>query len=248
MSSLHVEVDGPVRHWTLNRPDARNALDSVLFTELLSAATDAASDSDCRVVVMDGAPPLFCAGSDLDELGGFDEAAILAQESRYSELRDALAVLDAPVVASVAGAALGGGLVLMLYADVRITDERAQFSLPEVELGWIPPAGIEELIDAVGFAHARRLVLLGTRIRGRDAATIGLVDDVAPRGDLERRTRARVDHLLRLSPAATAGIKRYLRMRRRPRTDLDALQLELFGQTLSTKDARARLARRRRQA
>jgi enoyl-CoA hydratase/carnithine racemase len=243
LTGLRVVEDGQIRRWTLQRPDARNALNHSLMDALLGAAADAAADPTCRVIVLDGAQPMFCSGSDVAELATLSTAEIVSHESRWPSLRDALAELDAPVIASVRGGAVGGGLVLMLYADVRIAEESAYFSLPEVELGWLPPGGIEELAADIGVARARRLVLLNSRVRAPEAFAIGLVDEVTPAGQLEVRTARIVEYVAGLSPVAAASVKRFFRSLAGDRRASDELQLNEFGRALTTAEARRSIDR-----
>src|SRR5439155_10620776 len=159
--------------------------------------------------LLEGAPPVFCAGSAVRRFAGHDPAAIVAHESRWPALRDAIRSLAAPVVAKIRGGAFGGGLFLALYADYRIAEARAVFSAPEVQLGWIPPGGIEELVAEVGVGRARQLVLTGARLRAAEALEIGLVQEVVPAPELDRAAERAVSFLARLPPAAVASAKAY---------------------------------------
>jgi len=237
VSSLLTAVEGETRRWTLNRPEARNALSAELVDRLLEAAAAAAADRNCRVVVLDAAGTVFCAGSDVAALASLSAPDAVAHESRWPLLRDAFASVDAPIVASVRGAAVGGGLMLLLFTDVRVCEARTFFALPEVSLGWLPPGGLEELIAEVGIARARRLVLLGKRWRAADALAAGIVDEVAAAGELETRVAEAARYLTSLPQASAASAKRYFRSRSGSAAALDRLQLDEFARCLETPEA-----------
>jgi enoyl-CoA hydratase/carnithine racemase len=212
-SVLRVAADGPIRRWTLARPERRNALSQALVDALLDAAREAAADDACRAVVLDGDPPVFCAGSDVRELAEIDRTAVIEHERRWPRLRDALRDLDVPVVVAIRGAALGGGLFLALYADWRVAADDAVLAAPEVALGWLPPGGIEELVEAVGVHRARELVLSARRVDARTALASGLVDEIAAPDRLDAAALAAAQRLAAGPPGAVASVKRYFRER-----------------------------------
>jgi len=232
---LLVEGAGPIHRWTLDRPERRNALDEATVDALLRAAQEAGGDPDCRAVLLSGAPPVFCQGSDVAAFAGADAGAIAAHESRWPALRDALRGVDVPVVAKIQGGAFGGGLFLALYADYRIAEERAIFAAPEVTLGWIPPGGIEELADEVGVGPARHLVLTGERVKAPRALELGLVHRIVPSDRLDAAAEQIADYLAGLPRAGVASIKRYFQVRRGlDPSARDELQLHEFAANVLT--------------
>ena len=235
---LRVETASGVHRWTLDRPERRNALDEGLVDALLAAAESARSDHACRTVLLDGTPPIFCQGSDLADFADAGPDAITRHESRWPTLRDALRELDVPVLAKIRGGAFGGGLFLALYADYRIAEERAIFAAPEVTLGWIPPGGIEELVDEVGAGPARHLVLTGERVKATRALHLGLVHRIVPGEKLDGTAEQMLGYLAGLPTAAVASVKRYFRERRgRDLLHLDELQLREFAANLDSPEA-----------
>lgn len=200
--------------------------------------------ADCHLVVLDATPPAFCAGSDLKEMAVASRERILAHESRWAVLRDALRSLNCPVLAVVRGAAMGGGLFLATFADHRIAAREAIFAAPEVPLGWLPPGGIEELIELVGVGRARDLVMTGRRVGGEIAFQIGLVEEVVPLTELDTAARELERTLVALPGHAVADLKRYLRGRpQRSREELDGAQLDSFAGALDGEEARATMLR-----
>jgi len=235
---LLVEAAGPIHRWTLDRPEQRNAIDEATADALLRAAREAGGDPDCRAVLLSGAAPVFCQGSDVAAFAGADAGAIAAHESRWPALRDALWGLDVPVVAKIQGGAFGGGLFLALYADYRIAEERAIFGAPEVTLGWIPPGGIEELADEVGVGPARHLVLTGERVKAPRALELGLVHRIVPSDRLDAAAEQTAAYLAGLPRAGVASVKRYFRVRRGlDRSARDELQLHEFAANVLTPEA-----------
>ena len=235
---LLVEVAGGIHRWTLNRAERRNALDDALVDALLAAAERAAGDPGCNSVLLAGVPPVFCQGSDVASFGDLTSDAIRRHESRWPALRDAFRGVEAPVLAKIQGGAFGGGLFLALYADYRIAEERAIFAAPEVTLGWIPPGGIEELVDEIGAGAARHLVLTGERVKAPRALELGLIHRLVPAERLDTAAEQTATHLAGLPKHAVASVKRYFRDRRGlDRSQRDALQLDEFAANLETPEA-----------
>jgi enoyl-CoA hydratase/carnithine racemase len=246
MTGLLVSVDGAIHRWTLDRPERRNALGAELVRDLLAAAADARVPG-CRLVVLDATPPAFCAGSDLKEVAHMTSIeAIVDLERQWRELSIAFRSLDCPVLAVIRGPAIGGGLFLATYADHRIAANEAIFGAPEVALGWLPPGGLEELIELVGVGRARELVLTGRRINGEQAHLIGLVEEAVPLADIDVAVSNRERAFLALPAGSVADVKRYLRLRPgSTRDELDRRQLDWFAAALDSDDARETLLRSR---
>ncbi|PZF78024.1 2,3-dehydroadipyl-CoA hydratase [Aestuariivirga litoralis] len=152
---------------TLNRPAARNALNTELLGQLAAALMGAAVNSSCRAVLLCGAEGNFAAGADIGEIEHKTraEGAADPRKAHWQTIRD----FRKPLIAAVDGFALGGGFELALMADLVIAGETARFGLPETSLGLIPGAGGgQRLLSLVGRARASRMVLTGEII---DAAT-----------------------------------------------------------------------------
>lgn len=152
---------------TLNRPAARNALNTELLSQLAAALMGANANAGCRAVLLCGAEGNFAAGADIGEIEnkGRAEGAVDPRKAYWKTIRD----FRKPLIAAVDGFALGGGFELALMADLIIAGETARFGLPETSLGLIPGAGGgQRLLSLVGRARASRMVLTGEII---DAAT-----------------------------------------------------------------------------
>ena len=152
---------------TLNRPAARNALNTALLSNLAAALMGAAANATCRAVLLCGAEGNFAAGADIGEIEnkGRAEGASDPRKAHWATIRG----FRKPLIAAVDGFALGGGFELALMADLIIAGETARFGLPETNLGLIPGAGGgQRLLSLAGRARASRMVLTGEII---DAAT-----------------------------------------------------------------------------
>ena len=179
-----VETRGRVGVITLNRPDALNALCSPLMAELTDALDGFEADANIGAVVLTGSEKAFAAGADIKEMQDkgwpdiYLEDFITAGWERLARFRK-------PVVAAVAGFALGGGCEVAMMCDFIIAGDNAKFGQPEVNLG-IPPGagGTQRLTRAVGKAKAMDLCLTGRFMDAEEAERAGLVSRIVPVADL----------------------------------------------------------------
>jgi enoyl-CoA hydratase len=138
-----------------------------------------------------------------------DAAAVGRDLGRAVELYERIEGFARPVVASIDGAAMGGGLLLALVADLRLGSVRASFGVPEVKIGIFPALGLVPRLERmIGLGAAKRLVLTGEPIDAAEARQIGLLDRVVPGELLHEQTQALAEHLARLPPAAVELSKR----------------------------------------
>lgn len=157
---LIVEPHGAWTRLVLNRPGARNALNTALLAKLAEALGHLARDSGCRAVLLTGSEGHFAAGADLGEIEGKSSAdgANDPRKAHWATIR----AFPKPLVAAIDGFALGGGFELALMADCLVLGATAKVGLPETNLGLIPGAGgAQRLLSLVGRARAARLVLTG---------------------------------------------------------------------------------------
>jgi len=224
---------------TLNRPDARNALNGQLRTELKDVL-DAIDDSGVRVVVLTGASEAkaFVAGADVGELR--ERSAVEQREaSKRPRVYEAVDDLRQPVIARINGHALGGGSELAQACDVRIAHERAKLGQPEINLGIIPGGGAtQRLPRLVGEGQAMRLILSGELIDADEARDIGLVDIVcADEEELDEEVYGLAASMADKSPIALEIAKEAVKGG--SRMDLEAgieYEAELFTTLFSTDD------------
>jgi enoyl-CoA hydratase len=181
--TLLVETRGRVGWITLHRPEALNALNSTLARELGEAATAFDLDEGIGCIVVTGSERAFAAGADIKEMAdkGYRDMAL---GNPFAGL-EALARVRTPLVAAVAGFALGGGCELAMSCDIILAADTAKFGQPEINLGVIPGlGGTQRLTRAIGAYKAAELVLTGRTMDAAEAERAGLVSRVVPAGDL----------------------------------------------------------------
>lgn len=189
--TILVERRGRVALLTLNRPKALNALNAQLIGELERALTDLDVDNEVAVVVLTGSEKAFAAGADIKEMAGKDFTA--AFDSDFIAPWGKIAEHRKPLIAAVAGYALGGGCELAMMCDLILAADNAKFGQPEINLGTIPGAGgTQRLIRAVGKSKAMEMVLTGRMMEAAEAERAGLVARIVPVANL-------VDEAIRLA-------------------------------------------------
>jgi enoyl-CoA hydratase len=172
-------TDGPVGVVTLNRPKQLNALARPLMLELVDAVERHDADPAIRAVVITGGPAVFAAGADVKEMA--DASAVDMLLRNNVGLWDRIKQTSKPLIAAVAGYALGGGCELAMLCDIIIAGENARFGQPEINIGLIPGAGgTQRLTRAVGKYVASELVLTGRMLGAEEAYQRGLVARVVP--------------------------------------------------------------------
>jgi enoyl-CoA hydratase len=181
--NILVETRGPVGIVTLNRPKALNALNGALIDELNRALAGFEADDGVGAVVITGSDKAFAAGADIKEMQS--RTYMDAYLGDFLTSWDRLAACRKPVIAAVAGYALGGGCELAMMCDIIIAADTAKFGQPEINLAVIPGAGgTQRLTRAVGKSKAMDLVLTGRMMDAEEAERSGLVSRIVPAGDL----------------------------------------------------------------
>ncbi len=186
--TLRYEVRDHVAVVTLNRPERHNALNRRGYDEFEAAFRAAQADPEVRCVVITGADPAFCAGEDIKEMMGAPPPPPPPLATvRQPPTPAAMAALncDRPVIAAVNGAAVGWGMEITLYADIRIASEKARFAELFIKRGLVcDVGGFYRLPAIVGPAKAAELLFTGDVIDAAEALRIGLVSQVVPHGQL----------------------------------------------------------------
>lgn len=176
---------------TLHRPQARNALSSALLHALSQAMAEADADDDVGVIVLTGADPAFCAGLDLKEMAAGGDNLGLGASPDGTVPAAPWAPTTKPVIASVNGVAITGGLELVLRCDLVIASDRAAFADTHARVGVMPGWGMSVLLpQAVGSRVARQMSLTGDFLSAERALSLGLVSEVVPHDQLAERTRS----------------------------------------------------------
>ena len=233
--TLLLRFEKGVLHVTLNRPEARNAMNLVMVRELGDLFATIEARRDVRAVVLRGGGGHFCAGADVKDMAaaraaepaadGRDPIAVV--NAQFGELVDRVNRAPQVVLAVLEGSVLGGGFGLACVADVALALNGASFGLPETGLG-LPPAQIAPfLVQRLGFSEARRLAVTGARFDGAEAARLGVVHEAhADTASLEAALGRVLENVLRCAPDAIAATKRILLASQRTSQEPSALITE----------------------
>ena len=186
-NTIQVETHGRVGLIRLHRPQALNALNSELAGELNAAIAAFEADSNIGCMVITGSDKAFAAGADIKEMAG--QSYMDTFKDNFAAGWDAAARARKPVIAAVAGFALGGGCELAMQCDMIIAADNAKFGQPEIKLGVIPGiGGTQRLTRAIGKAKAMEMTLTGRNMDAAEAERSGLVARVVPLASLMDET------------------------------------------------------------
>lgn len=182
-TTIITETRGRVGIITLNRPEALNALNATLVRELIDASLAFDRSSDIGAILLTGSERAFAAGADIKQMAELDYAGMVLEGPFPSWA--GFEAMRTPVVAAVAGFALGGGCELAMMCDLIVAADNAKFGQPEIDLGIIPGfGGSQRLPRAIGKAKAAEMVLTGRQMGAEEAERSGLVARVVPAAEL----------------------------------------------------------------
>ena len=200
--TLLTETRNGIGTITVNRPDARNAVNRQVMEDLRAALDAFRDDERVGAVVFTGAgDKAFVAGADIGELR--ERTPLDGLAARMQQLYDEVESFEKPTIAAVNGYALGGGCELAMACDIRIASENARFGLPETGLSIIPGAGgTQRLARLVGKGRAVEMILTGRTLEAGEAHNIGLVTRVVPQEELLGRVRETAEQILSKGPLA----------------------------------------------
>jgi enoyl-CoA hydratase/carnithine racemase len=226
---------------TLNRPERRNAMSLAMWRELAGIVQGLGREREVRAVVLTGAGGSFCAGADISE---FDTVRSTPEQGEaYADAVDAaclaLQTVPKPVIAAVEGPCFGGGCGLALSCDFRLAAESAVLAITAARLGIV--YGIVEtqaLLQAVGLAHAKRVLFTASRFSAGEAAALGLLDEVVD-GPALAAALALAGQLAGNAPLAIAGSKALLRMLADRADEVDHVAVDkLMREAIASRDYR----------
>ncbi|OYX36412.1 MAG: enoyl-CoA hydratase [Caulobacterales bacterium 32-69-10] len=204
---LLLERDGPVAIVRLNRPEALNALSDTLMNELSAAIDSLEADEAIACIVLTGSEKAFAAGADIREMAGQGYAEAY-RGNFITRNWERVVHCRKPVIAAVAGYALGGGCELAMMCDFILAADNARFGQPEINLGIVPGAGgTQRLTRALGKAKAMEMVLTGRMIDAAEAERCGLASRVVPLAELLPEAIKAGRTIAGLSPMAVAMAK-----------------------------------------
>lgn len=182
--NILVTRDGAVALVTLNRPKALNALNSELLRELVAALEGFDADDTVRAIVITGSERAFAAGADIKEMAP-QSYMDMFKSNFFAGAADRIAAIRKPVIAAVAGYALGGGCELAMLCDFILAADTAKFGQPEINLGVMPGiGGTQRLTRFVGKSKAMEMCLTGRNMDAAEAERAGLVSRVVPAAEL----------------------------------------------------------------
>ena len=204
---IEIETHGPVGLIRLNRPTALNALCDQLMTELGTQLLAFDADPAIGAIVLTGSERAFAAGADIKEMR--DRTYPAVYQADFIGLRwETVLQVKKPVIAAVAGFALGGGCELAMMCDIILAADTAKFGQPEINLGVIPGAGgSQRLTRAVGKSKAMEMILSARMMDAAEAERANLVSRVVPAADLLAEALKLGEKLAALSPVAVAMAK-----------------------------------------
>ena len=237
-------IEAGVARIRLDRPEKRNAL-SLELIEALSAAIDrAASEPDLRVVLFEGTDPCFCAGLDLK--AALEEPDVMRPMLLgLAQTTVSIRRLDAPTIAKVQGAAIGGGCGLMVVCDFAVTHPEAKLGYPEVDFGISPAVVAPWLVRKIGPGAARAMLLAGGTMNGREGFDAGLATSLVEQDALEETVEDLIGRLLKSGRQATIATKRCLNELDGANVEDDVLRgAELSAEIIRGEEAQDRLKRR----
>ncbi|MGB8279171.1 MAG: enoyl-CoA hydratase [Methylovirgula sp.] len=204
--TIIAETHGHVGLIRLNRPQALNALSALLIRELNAALDIFEQDAEIGALVLTGSARAFAAGADITEMQA--KTSVGAYLENFLGDWEHLSKLRKPVIAAVAGFALGGGCELAMMCDIMLAADNAKFGQPEVKLGIMPGAGgTQRLTRAIGKAKAMELCLTGRLMDAAEAERCGLVAKVVAADQLEAEALALAATIASMSRPAVLAIK-----------------------------------------
>jgi enoyl-CoA hydratase/carnithine racemase len=243
--TLLIDARDGVATLTLNRPDARNALNATMIRELGAALAELEASPAARVVIIRGAGDrAFCAGADLR--GMFRPGSPLEAREQYAGLArvlEAIPRMRAPVIAEVHGYALAGGCGLAAACDLVIAADDAVFGLPEIKLGLLPLMVLAPILRVTAPRRVLELIVTGRELPAREAVEIGLANRAVPRAELAGAVGDVARRLAALSPATLAlGKEAFYRALELPYSQALAQLRDLLAIVAQSPDAQEGIA------
>jgi methylglutaconyl-CoA hydratase len=213
MSYATYSVNNRIAYITLNRPDKRNALSHELVAELTDYFLKAENDENVKVVVLKANGEAFCAGADLgylQELQKFTYDENLKDSNHLKELFLRIYNLRKVVIAQVQGHALAGGCGLATVCDFSITVPEAKFGYTEVKIGFIPAIVMIFLLRKIGEAKSKQLLLSGDLVSAQDALSLGLINKIVAKEDLEKEVNRLAAHLVESNSTSSMAMTKQM--------------------------------------
>lgn len=231
---IRLSVEGPVATISLNRPEKLNALSLEMVADLEAIAAQVDANQSVAVVVLNStSEKAFCVGADINAWSSLEPLAMwhtwIAAGHRAFER---LIHLRQPCIASLNGFTLGGGLELALTADIRVAAENIQLGLPETSIAAIPAwTGISRLPEIIGLPRAKQLIFSAQSIDATTAERWGLVNEVVPRVQLDKRVKELAQQITQNAPVSVQICKQLLNRNLHPSAPIESLAGALAAST-----------------
>ncbi|MEM5434869.1 enoyl-CoA hydratase [Paraburkholderia diazotrophica] len=205
-----VERTADVLTIAFNRPDKKNAITAAMYQTMADALVQAHADASVRAIVIRGSVGIFSAGNDLED---FLNKPAVSEDAPVSQFLRAISTAEKPVVASVAGAAIGVGTTLLLHCDLVYAADTAMFSMPFSQLGLCPEAASSLLLQRVaGYQAAAEKLMLGEAFDAKEAQRMGFVNRVLPAAEVDAFAMKQAQKLAAL-PASSLRVTKQLMKR-----------------------------------
>ena len=239
MEILTTKTDG-ILTIEFNRPERKNAITGAMYSTMAAALRDADADPAVRAVLIVGKPEIFTAGNDLDDfLNNVGDGSMTADRPVF-QFMQALEGCAKPVVAAVAGAAVGIGTTMLMHCDLVYAADNAKFSMPFAQLGLCPEFASSLLVtQAAGYTRAAEKLMLGEAFGAQEAVEMGIVAKVLPAAELLAFAQGQAAKLVRL-PAVSVRTTKALMKRSRAALvqDTIAAENERFSAMLTGAEAK----------
>lgn len=237
MENILTETKDGIARIEIDRPEKKNALTAAMYQAMADAIKAAEADGKVRVLLIHGKADLFTAGNDLQD---FLDNPPRDDNRPVFQFLYGISQAQKPIVAAVAGAAVGIGTTMLLHCDLVYAAPNARLQLPFVNLGLVPEAGSSLLLPAlVGYQRAAELLLLGEPFSAQKAREIGLVTEVVPEEQLFDTALAQAKKLA-AKPAASLRLTKQLMKQGRAEAVAQRIKLESdhFGERLNSPEAK----------
>ncbi len=244
MKFLKIEKKDGIATVEINRPEALNALNDELLSEIEGCVKDLEKDPAIRIMILTGAGKAFVAGADISKMRGYNSSEAFQFSESGQRVFDTIQNSDIISIAAINGFALGGGLELALSCDIRLASTNAKVGLPEVSLGLIPGfGGTQRLSRLAGIGKANELILTGDMISADEAHHAGIVNKVVSPEELLTSANTLAVSIMKKGPNAVKTAKRVTR-EGFDKTLSDGLELERkkFGELFETKETKEGLS------
>ena len=236
--TIRYEKNGNIGIATINRPEALNALNSTVISELEQLISEVEKDAELGAFIITGEGRSFVAGADIGEMSTLTKAEGEAFGKKGNDVFRKLETLPVPTIAAVNGFALGGGCELSMSCDIRICADTAVFGQPEVGLGITPGfGGTQRLARLVGMGMAKQLIYTAKNIKADEALRIGLVNAVYPLAELMPAAEKLAETIAKNAPIAVRACKKAINDGLQ--VDMDravTIEEKLFGSCFETAD------------